>query len=71
MVENVENLTLEYLRRLDGKFDLMAADIREMKTTIAGMMQILASHDNHMLRMEMRLERIEQRLDLADPAIPG
>jgi len=47
----------------------MAPDIREIKTPTAGMMQILASHDNHMLRMEMRLERIERRLDLADPAI--
>jgi hypothetical protein len=61
MAENVENLTLEDLRRLDGKFDVMAADIREIKTTIAGMMQVLASHDHHMLRLEIRLEKIEKR----------
>jgi hypothetical protein len=35
------------------------------------MLNILASHDNHVLRMEVRLGGIEKRLSLADPAIPG
>jgi tetrahydromethanopterin S-methyltransferase subunit G len=71
MAENVENLVLEYLRRLDKKVDGLAEDVREIRTTQAAMPQLLASHDNHMLRMEMRLERIEKRLDLVDPVLPG
>jgi hypothetical protein len=71
MAENVENLVLEYLRRLDKKVDGLAEDVREIRTTQAAMLQLLASHDNHMLRMEMRLERIEKRLDLVDPVLPG
>ena len=35
------------------------------------MLNILASHDTHMLRMEVRLGDIEKRLALVDPAIPG
>ena len=71
MAEEPENLVLHYLRRIDTRLDGMAADIRELKTTVAGILQVLASHDNHMLRMEVRLERIENRLDLHDPAIPS
>jgi hypothetical protein len=69
MAENVENLVLEYLRRLDKKVDGLAEDVREIRTTQAAMLQLLASHDNHMLRMETRLERIDKRLDLVDPAL--
>jgi hypothetical protein len=71
MADEPVNLTLEYLRRIDTRLDGMAADIRELKSTVAGMLQILASQDNHMLRMEVRLGRIEERLGLVDPAIPG
>jgi hypothetical protein len=35
------------------------------------MLQILSSHDKHLLRLEMRVGHIEKRLELADPAIPG
>jgi hypothetical protein len=71
MAENVENLVLEYLRRLDKKVDGLAEDVREIRATQAAMLQLLASHDNHMLRMETRLERIDKRLDLVDPALPS
>lgn len=71
MAENVENLVLEYLRRLDKKVDGIAEDVREIRTTQAAMLQLLASHDNHMLRMEDRLGRMEKRLELHDPAIPS
>jgi hypothetical protein len=33
--------------------------------------QILASQDAHMLRVEMRLGAIEWRLEIHDPAVPG
>jgi hypothetical protein len=38
---------------------------------LSGVAQILASQDAHMLRVETRLGRIEKRLELNDPAIPG
>ncbi|HEY1247199.1 MAG TPA: hypothetical protein VGF29_20450 [Hyphomicrobiaceae bacterium] len=69
MVENVENLMLEYLRRLDKKVDALADDLREVRSVLSGVVQILASQDAHMLRVEMRLGNIEKRLDLHDPAL--
>jgi hypothetical protein len=37
----------------------------------AFVVQILASHDQHMPAMEVRLGRIEKRLELHDTAIPS
>jgi hypothetical protein len=71
MVENVENLVLEDLRRLDKKVDALAADLHEARTALSGAVQILASQDAHMLRVEVRLGAIEKHLDIHDPALPG
>ena len=78
MGDNVENVVLEYLRRLDKKVnaldikvDALADDLRETRSVLSGAVQILASQDAHMLRVETRLGRIEKRLELHDPAIPG
>lgn len=71
MAENVENLVLEYLRRLDKKVDALGADLKEASQALSGVVQILASQDAHMLRVEVRLGNIEKRLELHDPAIPS
>jgi hypothetical protein len=71
MADQVENLVLEYLRRLDKKVDAMAAELHEARSTLSGMVQILASRDAHMLRVEVRLGAIEKRLEMHDPALPG
>jgi predicted nuclease with TOPRIM domain len=71
MGENVESLLLEYLRRLDQKVDALADSLRETRAGLSGVVQILASHDAHMLRLETRLGDIEKRLELHDPATPG
>ena len=69
MAESVENLVLEILHRLDKKVDGMAEDLRELRKAQSGILQILASHDGRLSRLEDRLERIEKRLDLFDPAL--
>lgn len=71
MAENVENLVLEYLRRLDKKVDALGADLKEASQALSGVVQILASQDAHMLRVEVRLGNIKKRLELHDPAIPS
>jgi hypothetical protein len=43
MVENVENLVLEYLRRLDKKVDALAEDLRETRNVLSGAVQILGA----------------------------
>jgi hypothetical protein len=69
VVENIENLILEYLRRLDKKVDAPADDLRQTRSVLSGVVQILASQDAHVLRVEVRLGHIEKRLDLHDPAL--
>ena len=71
MAENVENLVLGYLRQLDKKVDAMAADLHDARQALSGVVQLRASQDAHMLRVEVRLGNIEKRLELHDPAIPG
>jgi hypothetical protein len=68
MADEPNNLVLRYLRSIDGRLDGIARDISEIKRSQAGMLQILASHDARLLRVE---DRIEKRLGLVDPAIPG
>jgi hypothetical protein len=70
MAEQVDNLVLEYLRRLDKKVDAIAADLHETRSALSGVVQILASRDAHM-RVEVRLGAIEKRLEMHDPALPG
>jgi hypothetical protein len=71
MAETVDNPVLQHLRRLDKKVDALAADLIEARTTLSGMMQLLASQEAHALRVERRLGAIERRLEMHDPAIPG
>jgi len=61
----------ERFRRSDEKLDRVIEGIAELRQMVSGIVQILASHDQHMLAMEVRLGRIEKRLDLHDPAIPS
>jgi hypothetical protein len=71
MSETVEHLLLEYLRRLDRKVDALGDSLREARAGLSGVVQVLAAHDAHMLRVEMRLGEIERRLELHDPALRG
>ncbi len=68
MADEPENLVLVYLRRLDEKVDQLREDARETRLTQNAILQLLATHDNHMVRIEMRLDRIEKRLDLVHVA---
>lgn len=68
MADEPENLVLVYLRRLDEKVDQLREDARETRLTLNAILQLLATHDNHMVRIEIRLDRIEKRLDLVDAA---
>jgi hypothetical protein len=61
----------ERFRRVDEKLDRVIVALAEIRVHQAAMLNILASHDTHMLRMEVRLGNIEKRFALVDPAIPG
>jgi hypothetical protein len=71
MAENIDNLILEHLRHLRASVDQLKADVREIKGAQTGVLEFLATHDRRLGRIEDRLERIETRLGLVDPVLPG
>jgi hypothetical protein len=66
MADDLKEFVHERFRRTDEKLDKVLEVLVEMRTTEAGMLQILAALDARQLRMEARLDRIERRLELAD-----
>jgi hypothetical protein len=75
---NIRDFVHERFQRTDDKLNAALAKldktldgIAELRQMVSGIVQILASHDRHMLAMEVRLGQIEKRLELHDPAIPG
>ena len=68
-----DNLILVYLRRLDEKMDrltLAVADIGRRVTSLESKVALIhgdfAAQSERIDRMELRLERIERRLDIVD-----
>jgi len=68
MTDDIREFVHERFRRTDEKLDRIITVLAELRTTQAGMLQLLAAMDNRDLRTEQRLDRIEARLQLVDPA---
>ena len=73
MATEPEDLTLRLLRRMDAKLDALADVVREIRTRVGNqeqqtsvLAQQYASISNRIDAVEVRLERIERRLDLVD-----
>jgi hypothetical protein len=71
MADDLREFVHERFRRTDEKLERILAVLVELRTTQAGILQILAALDNRDLRTDQRLDRIEARLELVDPAVPG
>jgi archaellum component FlaC len=61
-----DNIILEHLRHIRGAVDAVGDDIREMKQHIGSLENQYANVSNRLDRMDLRIERIERRLDLTD-----
>ncbi len=68
MSERTENLVLEHLRHLREQMDRMAADMREVKQRLGILENQYASISTRLDRLDERVERIENRLNLHEPA---
>jgi uncharacterized coiled-coil protein SlyX len=78
MANEPDNIVIVFLRRIDQKIDLLAADVQDLKqrvTSLEGQFAHLqsdiarlhgdfAGQSARMDRIEQRLDRIERRLDL-------
>ena len=79
MAEDPESLVLIILRRIDGKVDEIALDIRDLKHRVStleiGVANLAATEASHYANLALRVDRIddrigriERRLDLVEPA---
>jgi hypothetical protein len=66
MNENVENIILERLRRMDDKLDRIDGQVRECRDRLGHLEQSYATLSRRVDRIDDRLDRIERRLDLQD-----
>ena len=65
MADEPENLILRY-RRIDDKLDRVVDDVRELKIRMTAVEENLASLNRHFDRLEVRVDRIERRLELTE-----
>jgi archaellum component FlaC len=75
MTENVENITLQFMRRLDTRLDRLEHNIDDIKLRmtateehLASIMMSIAGVNSRMDKIDQRLTRVERRLDLTDVA---
>ena len=61
-----DNLVLEHLRHIRGAVDGLREDMREVKGRLGILGNQYANLSNRLDRMDGRVERIEQRLNLVD-----
>ncbi|NDW05314.1 hypothetical protein [Jiella pacifica] len=73
MNENVENLVLEHLRsmrqqmaRLEEKVDRLSAESLVIRQHVGGLVGSNTLSDHRFASLELRLDRIERRLELVD-----
>lgn len=78
MTENVENLILEMLRRMDQRMQVMADDIGDIKLRstateehLASIMMSIAGINSRMDKIDARVGHIERRLNLTDAGDAG
>jgi predicted nuclease with TOPRIM domain len=61
-----DNVVLEHLRHIRSAVDGLRDDMREVKGRLGILESQYASLSNRLDRLDGRVERIEQRLNLAD-----
>jgi predicted nucleic acid-binding Zn-ribbon protein len=61
-----DNVALEHLRHIGGAIDGVREDIREVKQRVGSLEHQYVNMSNRLDRMDVRIERIERRLDLTD-----
>ena len=68
MVDEPENLILSLLRRMDSKLDRVIDDVQDLKIRMTAVEEGLAGVNRRLDRIEVRVERVERKLDLVDAA---
>jgi len=66
MADEPDNILLQYMRRFDEKLDRVVDEMLDVKVRLTAVEQGLAGINRRLDPLELRVERIERRLDLVD-----
>jgi archaellum component FlaC len=68
MTTEPDNIVLSILRKIDQRTERMAEDLQDLKVRVTSVEEGLAGVNRRLDRLDHRVERIEQRLELSDAA---
>jgi archaellum component FlaC len=66
MAKEPDNIVLAILRKIDQRTERMAEDLQDLKVRVTSVEEGLAGVNRRLDRLDHRVERIEQRLELSD-----
>ena len=66
MADEPDNIVLAILRKIDQRTERMAEDLQDLKVRVTSVEEGLAGVNRRLDRLEIRVERIEKRLELTD-----
>jgi hypothetical protein len=66
MADELDNVVLALLRKIDQRTDRMVDDVRDLKLRVTSVDEGLAGVNRRLDRLDHRVERVEHRLDLVD-----
>jgi archaellum component FlaC len=66
MASEPDNIVLLMLRKIDQRTERMAEDLHDLKVRVTAVEEGLAGVNRRLDRLEVRMERVEKRLELSD-----
>jgi archaellum component FlaC len=66
MASEPDNIVLMMLRKIDQRTERMAEDLHDLKVRVTAVEEGLAGVNRRLDRLEVRMERVEKRLELSD-----
>ena len=66
MAGEPDNMVLIMLRKMDEKLDRLSDDVKDMKLRMTDVDEGLAGVNRRLDRLEVRVDRMERRLELSD-----
>jgi archaellum component FlaC len=66
MAKEPDSVILAILRKIDQRTERMAEDLQDLKVRVTSVEEGRAGVNRRLDRLENRVERIEQRLELSD-----
>jgi archaellum component FlaC len=66
MSDGPDSLVLRFMRQVDAKLDRVIDDLGDIKVRVTNVEENLAALNRRVDRMDLRMERIERRLNLVE-----